>query len=145
MFDSIPEVRPREHHPRRRPPTPIGSPRAGHGSMARGGSGHGDTMDTRIVWFRRDLRLHDLPALHAALADATDDTRVVPLFVWDPAIVERGRVSSAPMFNPPGASPCSPPGPTRITVSSKSLRRRLATVRRVQPSSLAISTWGILS
>ncbi len=52
-------------------------------------------MGIRIVWFRRDLRLHDHPALHAALDDATDDTRVVPLFVWDPAIVERGRVSPA--------------------------------------------------
>jgi deoxyribodipyrimidine photo-lyase len=52
-------------------------------------------MDTRIIWFRRDLRLDDHPALHAALADAGDDTRVVPLFVWDPAITERGRVSPA--------------------------------------------------
>lgn len=52
-------------------------------------------MDTCIVWFRRDLRLDDHPALHAALADADGDTRVVPLFVWDPAITERGRVSPA--------------------------------------------------
>lgn len=52
-------------------------------------------MDTRIVWLRRDLRLDDHPALHAALADADDDTRVVPLFVWDPALVDRGRVSPA--------------------------------------------------
>jgi deoxyribodipyrimidine photo-lyase len=53
-------------------------------------------MDTRIVWFRRDLRLDDHPALHAAL-DGADDTRIVPLFVWDPAITERGRVSPARM------------------------------------------------
>jgi deoxyribodipyrimidine photo-lyase len=52
-------------------------------------------MDTRIVWFRRDLRLDDHTALHAALADAGDDTRVIPLFVWDPAITERGRISPA--------------------------------------------------
>lgn len=52
-------------------------------------------MDTRIVWFRRDLRVDDHPALHAAMDDADDDTRIVPLFVWDPAIVERGRVSPA--------------------------------------------------
>lgn len=52
-------------------------------------------MDTRIVWMRRDLRLDDHPALHAALADADEDTRVVPLFVWDPALVDRGRVSPA--------------------------------------------------
>lgn len=52
-------------------------------------------MDTRVLWLRRDLRLDDHPALHAALADADDDTPIVPLFVWDPAIVERGRVSPA--------------------------------------------------
>jgi deoxyribodipyrimidine photo-lyase len=37
-----------------------------------------------ILWFRRDLRLHDQPALRHAL-DAFD--RVVPLFVVDPAIL----------------------------------------------------------
>jgi deoxyribodipyrimidine photo-lyase len=40
---------------------------------------------TAIVWFRRDLRLHDLPALEHALRVAD---RVLPLFVVDPAIVE---------------------------------------------------------
>ena len=43
------------------------------------------TRDDRpaILWFRRDLRLDDLPALHAcAGADA-----VVPLFVVDPAVL----------------------------------------------------------
>ena len=44
----------------------------------------------RVVWFRRDLR-H--PTLHATLDGADDDTRIVQLFVWDPAIAERGRVS----------------------------------------------------
>ena len=40
-------------------------------------------MDTAIVVFARDLRLHDDPALHQACARAR---QVVPLFVVDPAI-----------------------------------------------------------
>jgi deoxyribodipyrimidine photo-lyase len=36
-----------------------------------------------VLWFRRDLRLRDNPALTAALAD---DGRAVPLFVLDPAL-----------------------------------------------------------
>ena len=40
-------------------------------------------METAIVVFTRDLRLHDNPALHAACARAR---QVVPLFVLDPAI-----------------------------------------------------------
>jgi deoxyribodipyrimidine photo-lyase len=39
---------------------------------------------TAVVWFRRDLRLHDHPALVAALAQAD---RVAPLFVLDPALI----------------------------------------------------------
>ena len=39
---------------------------------------------TAVLWFRRDLRLHDLPALHAA-TERFD--RVLPLFVVDPAIL----------------------------------------------------------
>ena len=39
---------------------------------------------TAVVWFRRDLRLHDLPALDHALTVAD---RVLPLFVVDPAII----------------------------------------------------------
>jgi len=42
---------------------------------------------TAVVWFRRDLRLHDLPALAHALEVAD---HVVPLFVVDPALL-RGR------------------------------------------------------
>ncbi len=40
------------------------------------------------MWFRRDLRLHDNPALLAAVdaASADGDGRVVPLFVIDPAL-----------------------------------------------------------
>ncbi len=51
----------------------------------------GDTrLDMRppvIMWFRRDLRLTDLPALHAAAADGAP---VVPLFVVDPAFARSG-------------------------------------------------------
>ena len=38
-------------------------------------------MKTALVWFRRDLRLHDNPALSHAL-DTAD--RVVPVFIWAP-------------------------------------------------------------
>jgi deoxyribodipyrimidine photo-lyase len=50
-------------------------------------------MDPRIaiVWFRRDLRLHDHPALLAAMERAD---RVVPLFVVDPTLLG-GRFASA--------------------------------------------------
>jgi deoxyribodipyrimidine photo-lyase len=37
-----------------------------------------------VVWFRRDLRVHDLPALVAACAAADE---VAPLFVFDPALL----------------------------------------------------------
>src|SRR5690348_3552180 len=37
-------------------------------------------MATSLVWFRRDLRVHDHPPLRAAL-DASE--RVVPVFVLD--------------------------------------------------------------
>ena len=40
-------------------------------------------METAIVLFTRDLRLHDNPALHLACARAR---QVVPAFVLDPAI-----------------------------------------------------------
>ncbi len=50
-------------------------------------------MDSRtaIVWFRRDLRLHDHPALLAAMERAD---RVVPLFVVDTTLLG-GRFASA--------------------------------------------------
>jgi len=41
-----------------------------------------------IIWFRRDLRLHDHPALTAALASAE---MVTPLFVLDELLLTRGR------------------------------------------------------
>ena len=40
-------------------------------------------METAIVVFTRDLRLHDNPALHLACSRAR---QVLPLFVADPAI-----------------------------------------------------------
>ena len=41
---------------------------------------------TSVMWFRRDLRLADNPALLSAVADAAADQAVVPLFVLDPAL-----------------------------------------------------------
>jgi deoxyribodipyrimidine photo-lyase len=48
-------------------------------------------VSTAILWYRRDLRVHDHPALHAALA-AHD--RVIPVFVLDRKLLA-GRFSSA--------------------------------------------------
>jgi len=45
---------------------------------------------TTLLWFRRDLRLHDHPALHAALAD---DTPVLPVFCLDERLLH-GRHAS---------------------------------------------------
>lgn len=44
-------------------------------------------LSTTIMWFRRDLRVADLPALNAAVADGA---RVVPLFVVDPTFAVSG-------------------------------------------------------
>ena len=41
-------------------------------------------MTTHVVLFTRDLRVHDHPALHAAVQDAD---QVVPLFVFDDGIL----------------------------------------------------------
>jgi deoxyribodipyrimidine photo-lyase len=49
-----------------------------------------DPERSAILWFRRDLRLHDHPALTAAAA-ASD--RLLPLFVLDPALLA-GRFAS---------------------------------------------------
>ena len=43
-------------------------------------------MSTTVVLFTRDLRVHDNPALHAAVADAAE---VVPLFVLDDRVLAR--------------------------------------------------------
>ena len=42
-------------------------------------------MTTAVLWFRRDLRLHDNPALLAAAAEADE---VLPLFVIDPTLIK---------------------------------------------------------
>ena len=47
---------------------------------------------TALVWFRRDLRVHDHPALRAAL-DAHE--RVVPVFCLDDRLLH-GRHASGP-------------------------------------------------
>jgi deoxyribodipyrimidine photo-lyase len=49
-------------------------------------------MRTALVWFRRDLRVHDHPALTAAHRE-TD--QVVPVFVLDPRLLDAGRFPSA--------------------------------------------------
>ena len=43
-----------------------------------------------IYWFRTDLRLHDSPALHAAL-DLKPEC-LYPIWCWDPHYVYRARV-----------------------------------------------------
>src|SRR5918995_6335812 len=48
-------------------------------------------MRTALVWFRRDLRVHDHPALIAAHRTAD---RVVPVFVLDPRLLDAGRFPS---------------------------------------------------
>jgi deoxyribodipyrimidine photolyase len=48
-------------------------------------------LDRAVVLFTRDLRVHDNPALAAAARDAAE---VVPLFVLDPAILDRPYGSS---------------------------------------------------
>src|SRR3954454_3501646 len=50
------------------------------------------TMTTALLWFRRDLRLADHPALIRATREFD---RVVPVFVLDDAL-RRGRFASAP-------------------------------------------------
>ena len=45
-------------------------------------------METCVVWFRRDLRLDDNPALVCALQNFS---QVIPFFVW--ACEEEGQVS----------------------------------------------------
>lgn len=56
----------------------------GGGGRRRGGPVSRTGASAGIIWFRRDLRLSDNPALRAAFAACRT---VVPLFVWDPALV----------------------------------------------------------
>ena len=53
---------------------------------------HRQRWGTAVVWFRRDLRVADHPALAAAAASAV---RVIPLFVIDTRLVEGRRASAA--------------------------------------------------
>lgn len=50
-------------------------------------------MAPAILWYRRDLRVHDLPALAAATRDGGDDG-VIPVFCFDPKLLH-GRFASA--------------------------------------------------
>ena len=47
---------------------------------------------TLLVWYRRDLRVHDNAALHEACRQAD---QVVPLFVFDDAILGRADTGAA--------------------------------------------------
>lgn len=51
-------------------------------------------MPDVLLWLRRDLRLHDLPALLSA-ADAADGGRVLPVFVCDPRLLGRSSIRDA--------------------------------------------------
>src|SRR3954447_8438395 len=64
-------------------------------------------MPTSVMWFRRDLRLGDNPALLQAAADGP----VLPLFVLDPAL-------------------WGPAGPSRRAYLGASLRALDASLRR---------------
>src|SRR3954453_22076209 len=48
--------------------------------------------ETALMWFRRDLRVRDLPALHAAARAQ----RTVPVFVFDERLYRTGRFPSPP-------------------------------------------------
>lgn len=58
-------------------------------------------MDTAVVWFRRDLRLHDNEPLSRALADAET---VVPIYVFDPDEYADSRYVDVPKTGPYRAS-----------------------------------------
>ncbi|MBT6957863.1 MAG: deoxyribodipyrimidine photo-lyase [Opitutae bacterium] len=45
-----------------------------------------------VVWFRKDLRLNDHPALLAALSD---NFEIIPIFIWDPKSVDIWRPGEA--------------------------------------------------
>lgn len=48
-------------------------------------------MKTAIMWFRNDLRLHDNPALHAAVQE---NDAVLPIFIIDSSLMKGGASSS---------------------------------------------------
>ena len=89
----------RRHSPQRTAaPRELGRRGAGCGLRPRGmSSGRRGAvwlcgMSTALVWFRRDLRVHDHPPLTAAHGAAE---AVVPVFVLDPRLLDAGRFPSA--------------------------------------------------
>lgn len=52
-------------------------------------------LNTAIVWFRRDLRLYDNPALIAALNSAEN---VLPVYIWAPEEEVRRRFGPLPRW-----------------------------------------------
>ena len=49
---------------------------------------------TTILWLRRDLRLHDHPALIAAAEDArASGGKLLPIFIWEPGVMAGRRAS----------------------------------------------------
>ena len=49
---------------------------------------------TTILWLRRDLRLHDHPALIAAAEDArASGGKLLPIFIWEPGVMAGHRAS----------------------------------------------------
>ena len=43
-------------------------------------------MRRKIIWFRRDLRIGDHPALNEALKDSDE---IVPVFILDPSLINQ--------------------------------------------------------
>jgi len=41
------------------------------------------TRGANVIWFRHGLRLHDNPALLAALADKDQGIALIPVFIFD--------------------------------------------------------------
>jgi deoxyribodipyrimidine photo-lyase len=87
-------------------------------------------MDNRpiVVWFRRDLRLSD----HLALTEAAAAGRpVVPLFVWDPLLVDPRRTGARRLERLEGA----------ITALDRDLRAKggRLIVRRGRPEEVVVS------
>ena len=50
----------------------------------------GENDTASVMWFRRDLRTHDLPAL----AEAARAGRILPCFIFDDRLLSRGRFVS---------------------------------------------------
>lgn len=60
-------------------------------------------VETALVWFRRDLRTYDNPALVAALQAAKN---VIPVFIWAPE--EEGQFQPGALRSKRGCSLCWP-------------------------------------